>query len=330
MENVFPSISIIIPLYKVEDYITDCLQSVVDQDYLGRIECILVNDCSPDNSAQVAQQFIDSHKERVDFKLLHQESNKKQSAARNRGMSESTGDLIYFLDGDDWLDPDALSDMVKVMQKYPKCQIVQAGITNNKADEGCYMKWLMSKSWDHSIEYTEDRNWIIDTCAYRKGMIPMTPVSKLYRRDFIMDNNLRFVEGIYHEDEVWLVLLAKYLHSIAFVFKDSYHYVLHDNSTTNGGTTKRWNDLEQVWIEIFKLFDKDFCPQVMLKSIDFDTSGQYKDNDDIKVKCIMLRTKFRLMKFYSWHMRLRITKWMIQQIWIDITHTRKPEVETSL
>lgn len=321
MQPSYPSISIIIPLYKVEDYIEDCLHSIMMQDYEGKIECILIDDCSPDKSLTVAQQFSEKHKnDRVDFRFYRQDRNRKQSAARNKGLELARNELILYIDADDWILPSTLSKMTSLLDKYPQSQMVQAGITTEKPEEAPWFAWLESKTWNKDIEYTEDRQWIIDTCAARRKMIPMSPVNKLFRRSFLIDNKITFAEGFYHEDEVWLTLLSKYLTNVAFLHEDTYLYRINVNSTTNGGKLCHFEDIKTAWIEILKLLDKDFCPWSVLKQIDFDTSRMYKENKEWKVKWIMIETKFRLFPYCSIRTRLRLTRWIIQHIWKDLIH----------
>ena len=104
--NMLPKISIIIPIYNVEPYIEDCLQSVMRQTYRGMMECILVDDCGTDNSMKVAEQLIKIYNGPIDFKVLHHEHNRGLSAARNTGIDAACGDYVYFLDSDDWISDD--------------------------------------------------------------------------------------------------------------------------------------------------------------------------------------------------------------------------------
>ena len=79
-----PKISIIIPIYNVEEYIEECLQSVMRQTYKGEIECILVDDCGKDNSIAIAEQLIADYTGSIAFRILHHEHNRGLSAARNK------------------------------------------------------------------------------------------------------------------------------------------------------------------------------------------------------------------------------------------------------
>ena len=98
-------ISIIIPVYNVELYVEECLQSVANQTMTEGIECIIVDDRGQDNSAAIAKQYIDSYKGDIRFTFIQREKNGGLSAARNTGIEAATGEYVYFLDSDDYLVP---------------------------------------------------------------------------------------------------------------------------------------------------------------------------------------------------------------------------------
>lgn len=305
-----PSISIIIPVFKVKDFILECLESVTNQDYQGEMECILIDDRGDDGSIELCEQFIAQQQSNVKFSIIHNEKNLKQSASRNAGMRIAKGEYIYFLDSDDWLATSAISTIVKPLNDHPDCEIVQAGI---KTTDPNVFRWLDCARWKNTqLDYTNDRNWIINTCSERLGMIPMTPVSKLMKREFLLKNNFSFVEGIFHEDEIWLALLAKHLTSVAFVHDNSYYYRIRTNSTTNGGQLKHYDDWKRVWLEIFKLFDDTFCPARMLSQIETDTSKFFHDTSDKKVKRMLIGIKARLMQYCELKKKIRIALWIIK------------------
>src|SRR4051794_18900332 len=93
-------ISIIIPVYNVEQYIGLCLDSVMMQDY-PNVECIIVNDCSTDKTIPIIQDKLSDYNGNIQFTILQQDKNKGAAAARNVGVEKSSGDFIYFLDSDD-------------------------------------------------------------------------------------------------------------------------------------------------------------------------------------------------------------------------------------
>lgn len=90
-------ISVIVPIYNVENYILECLQSVAAQTKTKNVECILVDDCGTDNSVKVAEQFISAYKGDISFALFHHSENKGLSAARNTGIKNARVSTCFSL-----------------------------------------------------------------------------------------------------------------------------------------------------------------------------------------------------------------------------------------
>lgn len=124
-----PKISIIVPLYNKAPYVEKALESILAQSF-GDWECIIVDDGSTDNSAQVVREWIGrieeketrNEKRETRFHVIHQE-NSGVSAARNRGIAESKGEYIAFLDADDWWAPTFLEEMMQLAADYPEAGI---------------------------------------------------------------------------------------------------------------------------------------------------------------------------------------------------------------
>ena len=93
-------VSVIIPVYQVSDYVERCLLSVMNQTYQN-IECIIVDDCSTDDSVAKCDRLISTYKGPIKFQILHHERNRGLSAARNTGTDAATGEYIFYLDSDD-------------------------------------------------------------------------------------------------------------------------------------------------------------------------------------------------------------------------------------
>lgn len=111
-------ISVIVPIYNVENYILECLQSVAAQTKTKNVECILVDDCGTDNSVKVAEQFISAYKGDISFALFHHSENKGLSAARNTGIKNARGKYLFFLDSDDTIKPYCLDELFALAEKY--------------------------------------------------------------------------------------------------------------------------------------------------------------------------------------------------------------------
>ena len=102
-------VSIIIPVYKVEKYITRCIQSIMNQSCKNiQIECIIIDDCTPDASIDIVNGVLSGYKGDVKFIILRHEKNSGLSAARNTGIKASTGRYLMFVDSDDYITDDAV------------------------------------------------------------------------------------------------------------------------------------------------------------------------------------------------------------------------------
>ena len=106
-------ISIVIPIYNVAPYVEECIQSVMNQTWKGKLECILVDDCGTDDSMKVATEKLKEYEGNIDFRVIRHERNRGLSAARNSGIDAVTGDYVYFLDSDDEITPDCIDLLVQ-------------------------------------------------------------------------------------------------------------------------------------------------------------------------------------------------------------------------
>ena len=219
-------ITIIIPIYQVENYVVSCMQSVMDQSYSGDVECILVDDCGGDNSMPIAERFISQYSGNIKFRIIHHRKNRGLSAARNTGIVAATGDYILFLDSDDTLAPDGIENLISPIKS--KDYDVVVGDFRVIADGKELPRYSMNLQLeDGTVLKDED---IIH--SYRKSWNMMAQ-NKLYRLDFIKGNNLRFKEGLIHEDELWSFEVACLAKSLYAVNKVTYNYQKREGSLTD-------------------------------------------------------------------------------------------------
>lgn len=119
------SISIIIPVYNVEQYICRCIQSIMNQEECGvQLECIIVDDSSPDNSIQIVNSCLNGYNGNIVFLIEQHPHNMGVSAARNTGIKLAKGDYLFFIDPDDWLPSDALVKFVNYLRIYPDVDMI--------------------------------------------------------------------------------------------------------------------------------------------------------------------------------------------------------------
>lgn len=222
-------ISVIVPVYNVERYVEECLRSVMAQEAPNiNLECIVVNDCGSDRSMDVVRKTIENYTGPVEFKLLAHEKNRGLSAARNTGIKAAKGEYVTFLDSDDYLLPDALSNLAKLAEKYPGVDIVQGEVQVKVP-----AKWMWKCLGVSSAvlpEYISGHEKSRHTILFD---MPVTAWAKLIRRDFILKNGLFFTEGMVHEDDMWAVSASRFLESIAFHFTPVYWY----NNDVEGSIT---------------------------------------------------------------------------------------------
>lgn len=215
-----PKISIVIPVYNVEEYIVECLQSVMRQTYAGPIECIIVDDCGKDNSIAITERLIAEYKGAISFHVLHHEHNRGLSAARNTGTEVASGDYVYYLDSDDYISDDSIESLVAPLKEQSFDMVV-----------GDYLAF--GGYWDTAALYSESgivlgKNEIFETLCYKS--IYVMAWNKLVSLSTLRKYNVHFIESILHEDEPWTFELSTLLESIYVVKKPTYFYRIRSNS----------------------------------------------------------------------------------------------------
>lgn len=210
-------VTIVVPLYQVEEYIEACLVSVANQTYKGPIECIIIDDCGTDNSCQIVEKFISEYKGQIDFRLLHHDCNRGLSAARNTGMDHASGEYIYFLDSDDEVTPDCIEKLANPLENYRYDFVIADFSIIGDRQVTTYLK--------ARGEYKSG----IKEAYYRKEW-NVTAWNKLCNVDFLRRNNLRFKEGIIHEDILWSFYLANFTKSMYALEDKTYIYNTRESS----------------------------------------------------------------------------------------------------
>lgn len=211
-----PKISIIIPVYNTENYLVKCLDSLLYQS-LEDIEIICVNDGSTDNSQQILNDYAKKDKR---IKVIHQD-NKKQGAARNRGVEIATGEYIGYVDSDDWVDFDYYEELYYAAKKH---NLDIAIATNIRIGNGKTKKRL--KIEKEQIAYSLQEK--IDLCNQFNNECP---TNKIYRRDFLLKNNIIWPEGMYCEDKIYTLKAVFWANGIISVPDVNYYYFRRPNST---------------------------------------------------------------------------------------------------
>ena len=238
--------SIIIPVYNVEPYLRQCLDSVLAQTF-GDWEAICVNDGSTDGSAAILEEYAvkDSR-----FKVITQ-ANAGLSAARNTGLKEAQGDYVLFLDSDDWLETGTLKKINSHILTTPLAPGRGAG---GEADFLCFSgrryfeatnsfnpaDQLIEKTYATGMDYYNENALVPRDFAF------VCVVLRAYRRSFLLENNLWFKEGIYHEDNLFTPIICYYAKNVRVINACLYNYRVRANSITTTYSLKRLKDFMSI------------------------------------------------------------------------------------
>jgi len=237
-----PLVSINIPVYKCEKYIFRCLESVRNQTYKN-LEILLINDCTPDNSIEIIEKFIQENPG-LDIRLIHHKENSGLSVVRNTGIDHSTGKYIYMLDSDDYITDDCIGKLVEIAEKENTDVVVGETICFDSNDGK--EKMLFSIRADKKV-YSENE-FIFE--RFIEGDWPVIAPNKLYNREWILKNELRFIPGLYSQDELWSFHCAFKINKIAFLKDVTYIYFLHGESTIYNKTKINFEN-HQTIVEYF-------------------------------------------------------------------------------
>lgn len=228
-------VTIIVPVYNVSAYIEWCWESLVKQTY-KEIEILFVDDCGTDDSVEKLQKLIDTHPD-IYCKILHHDHNRGLSAARNTGLMAATGDYVYFLDSDDDITEDCIERLVApVMNDEIDIVVGNYRVVGGEAHSPLL---LDSGLLDSSKEVL---------ASYAAGQWYVMAWNKLCRRDFLIDNNLFFREGLIHEDVLWTFQVACKAQSLYVCNDVTYNYNVRGASIMTSMSIER--DL-RVYLDVF-------------------------------------------------------------------------------
>lgn len=213
-------ISIIVPIYNVEKYLPDCIECAVCQSYPNK-EVILVDDGSTDKSGEIAESYA---KEFPEIKVYHTE-NQGVSKARNFGIEKATGEYIIFVDADDILLMDSLSNLHSIIKDY-NVDLVQGKTVRTDIREEKYLKLGKVKVFTATDA--------LKNLFYQKT-ITSSVNGKLFVKSII--DKLRFKENTRFEDYDFMVHVLLECNKVAYLNTPVYYYVNNPNSFTN-----TWNE----------------------------------------------------------------------------------------
>lgn len=243
--NTHPLISIIIPVYNAGKYLPQCLDSVVNQTYKN-IEVILVNDGSSDGSETICQRYANDYPH---INYIKRE-NAGASASRNYGVGIAKGEYIFFLDSDDYLKADCLANMVDV------ANTGKLVVTGYILDDVTLNSIYIPQQYDGC--YNSVKEFLLEFNKYFATKFNF-PWGKLFRKDIIIKNCIRFIEGMsLSEDVLFNIEYYKHCSKGVILLEDKgYYYRQSDNSTLS----KRFNPKMFEWNETAYSIIRDYLKE---------------------------------------------------------------------
>jgi Glycosyltransferases involved in cell wall biogenesis len=248
-----PLISIIVPIYNVQDYLCKCIDSLLAQEY-DNYEIILVNDCSTDNSKQIAEKYAKTHQEKC--LLVNHDVNGGLAAARNTGMKSAKGEWLTFVDSDDWVSKDYLSGLYKIAIE-ESADVVIGGVVyyyNNGNTRSADSFGKLKKG-------ASNKNIIAQCRSYACG--------RLFKRKLFIDNNIVFPTDIRRSEDIGTIIpILTRAKKISIYEKDVYFYFQRSTSLSLSN-----NNIE----------DLSFYPKTVNRMLELSVGGYEKE---LEFRCI--------------------------------------------
>lgn len=260
--------SVIMPTYGVGDYIGDALGCLMMQTY-DNFEVIIVDDCSPDKSGEVARGFQNRDDR---FFYIRHNHNQGVSAARNTGIAHATGDYILFLDPDDLYERNLLRVCAAALTRNPVDLLVYSFTEDYRNQEGKieYMKGITLELLDYDDDMlTTNDSVTIHRLAMQMEEITMLgyPWNKCYKASVIKDNNLSFQKIKHVEDILFNCDVLDNISSLTILNDVLYHYRNQGQMRLTGGEIDDYFELQKIRVK--RIFDQ----QQKWKTCDFEALG---------------------------------------------------------
>jgi len=242
-------VSVIIPVYNVEEYIDKCLKSLINQT-LKEIEIIVVNDGSPDNSQKIIDKYVKKYPEKVKSFI---KENGGQGSARNYGLLQANGEYIAYVDSDDCVETNMLEEM------YNKA------ISNNSDIVVCGNNVVSMNGEIIKVEPAVIYNDSNLDILFGK----MAVWNKIYKKELLLKNKIEFRQKVWYEDIDFSVKILFDSLNVSFVDKPFYNYLLRPGSTMNNSNIKRNLELNLAFDEMINYFKNNNTYEKNYEKLEF-------------------------------------------------------------
>ena len=244
-------LSIVIPIYNVEQYVEKCLLSCINQKGVSKndYEIIVVNDGSKDNSMKIVHEIATSLSDNMQISIISQK-NMGLSEARNTGLRHAKGDYVWFVDSDDWIEEDSVENIIRTL-KESDVDILQMPY-----------KLVYEDSKKEVVERVKNiDNPITGKECMKITRLPNLAQSRILKTSFLNENGLKFEPGILHEDAEFKPRAIWNAKRIKTLDKPFYNYLKREKDSITASFTIR--NAEGRWIGVKSMyeFSKNLTPQ---------------------------------------------------------------------
>ena len=239
-------LSVIIPVYNVEKYLTECVDSILCQTETD-LEIILVDDGSTDKSSKLCDEYAQRD---ARVRVIHRE-NGGLSAARNTGLGAASGEFVYFLDSDDYIVQDALKTLKQTAEREQADYVFFDGLVffDGCEEDDSVSRYVRSKQYSTAFGKTQLFE-LLNSGEYRTA-VPLM----FFRREYLIKNNLRFLEGIIHEDELFTFLVYNADGRSAHCHEQLYARRVRPSSImTSSGAARRYDSMLKIYDVLSEMY----------------------------------------------------------------------------
>lgn len=303
-------VSVIIPVYNVEKYLQDCIDSLINQT-LQEIEFIFVNDASPDNCLAI---LLNNEKKYPDkIRVIDSKVNLKQGGARNLGIKAAKGEYIGFVDSDDVIDSDMFEKLYNKVKKkdldvaYVKYKIVDE---NFKLENKTRLRSGNEIYWSKKLLSLDSKKLDVDSRMYMIAIPVGGVVCGLWRKKLIINNRLYFPENIKYEDNFWEAKMMVYLEKVGFIDECKYFYRYNPTSIVNLKNASWISDRLIIEDKILEWFVRELLYEKYKNALEYIFTFRrtfntyyilinYDEINDLKIKELFYDLKEKFPNWYS-------------------------------
>lgn len=332
MNNNKILLSVIIPVYQVEAFIKQCIESVILQKVDEKnLEIILVDDGSYDSCPEICDDYASKYNF---IQVIHKE-NGGLSDARNVGLEVAKGEYVFFVDSDDYISLQMYPEVLQIIQKYHPDMITFDGKVFNESEEASHIR-----NTDLIVHAKKNSNFLVTGKDFIRNEIRQTNNFhcvvwlNIYRREYLLTNNFYFIKGILHEDEAWTPRVILTAESIYYTPSVLYYYRKRAGSITTdiSNNKKHIKHLLSIYSELmtyykngvsdkqlYNLLMDNLCKRILYNFAHWDMRKSSRH--------FLLSKRFLLMNSCSGKNRIKVMIYSFSRnLYFIIARLKKPEM----